>query len=73
MSVNLHGRKLVLRIDNHPKIKNVKSFKKELIEEAKKNNKKELISKIIDSINMNSLNTFQFLNKILNLIHLLFF
>lgn len=58
MSVNLHGKKLVLRIDNHPKIKNVKSFKKEFIEEAKKNNKKELISKIIDSINMNSLNAF---------------
>lgn len=58
MSVNPHGRKLVLKIDNHPIIKNVKSFKKEFIEETKKENQKELISKIIDSINMNSLNAF---------------
>ncbi len=63
MSINQqHGRKLALTIDNPPRNNNIKSIEKNLTFnetiESKEESPNELLSKILDTINSNSLNIF---------------
>ena len=63
MSINQqHGRKLALTIDNPPRNNNIKSIEKNLTFnetiDSKEETPNELLSKILDTINSNSLNIF---------------